>query len=166
MRSPKLKSRGSRPVVIPGPVGYLGRRAICIVRFSLWFYGGTGLGTAYGQDAQEGEAKTEQDQANKNDAKSSEKKGEWLFAPIPISSPAIGSGLEFAVARLFPFNKKDEVSPASTVGVGGVFTNNGSRAIAIGGRLYMKEDRFRVSAGIARREHQLRCLRRRKESRQ
>src|SRR5437899_1312819 len=44
-------------------------------------------------------------------AKPSEKKGEWLFAPIPISSPAIGSGLEFAVARLFPFNKKDEISP-------------------------------------------------------
>ena len=101
------------------------------------------------QTAQQGEAKTEQDQANKSVAKSSEKKGEWLLAPIPVSSPAIGSGLEWAVARVFPLNKKDEVSPASTVGVAGIFTNNGSRGVAIGGKLYMKEDRYRVAAGVA-----------------
>jgi hypothetical protein len=79
---------------------------------------------------------------------SSEKKGEWLFAPIPLSSPAIGSGLEFAVARLFPFNKKDEISPASAVGVAGLFTNNGSRGLAVGGKLYMKEDKYRVAVGL------------------
>jgi hypothetical protein len=101
------------------------------------------------QTAQQGEAKTEQDQANKSAAKSSEKKGEWLLAPIPVSSPAIGSGLEWAVARVFPLNKKDEVSPASTVGVAGIFTNNGSRGVAIGGKLYMKEDRYRVAVGVA-----------------
>ena len=84
-----------------------------------------------------------------NDATNSEKKGEWMLAPIPVSSPAIGSGLEWAVARLFPFNKKDELSPASSVGVAGIFTNNGSRGIAIGGRLYVKQDRYRVAAGIA-----------------
>jgi hypothetical protein len=80
---------------------------------------------------------------------SSEKKGEWLLAPIPVSSPAIGTGLEWAVARMFPFNKKDEISPASSVGVAGIFTNNGSRGVAIGGKLYMKEDRYRIAAGIA-----------------
>ena len=84
-----------------------------------------------------------------NHETNSAKKGEWLLAPIPVSSPAIGSGLEWAVARLFPFNKKDEISPPSSVGVAGIFTNNGSRAIAIGGRIYMKEDRYRVAAGIA-----------------
>ena len=99
--------------------------------------------------AQQGEAKTEPTQADKGAAKSSEKKGEWLLAPIPISSPAIGSGLEWAVARVFPLNKKDEVSPASAVGVAGIFTNNGSRGVAIGGKLYMKEDKYRVAVGIA-----------------
>jgi len=89
------------------------------------------------------------EETQSNDATNSEKKGEWMLAPIPVSSPAIGSGLEWAVARLFPFNKKDEVSPVSSVGVAGIFTNNGSRGIAIGGRLYMKEDRYRVAAGIA-----------------
>ena len=76
--------------------------------------------------AADGEPPREDTQSN------TERKGEWLFAPIPISSPAIGSGLEWAVARLFPFNKKDEVSPASAVGVAGIFTNNGSKGIAAG----------------------------------
>src|SRR5262249_28582286 len=33
----------------------------------------------------------------------------WLFVL------ALGSGLEWAVARLFPFNKKDEASPLLTI---------------------------------------------------
>ena len=101
------------------------------------------------QAAPQGEVKTGQDQANKSDAKSSEKRGEWLLAPIPISSPAIGSGLEWAVARLFPFNRKDDVSPASAVGAGGIFTNNGSSGVAIGAKLYMKEDRYRLTVAAA-----------------
>lgn len=94
-------------------------------------------------------APVNKEETQSNDATNSEKKGEWMLAPIPVSSPAIGSGLEWAVARLFPFNKKDDVSPASSVGVAGIFTNNKSRGIAIGGRLYMKQDRYRVAAGIA-----------------
>src|SRR4051794_18413660 len=85
---------------------------------------------------------------DKSASQPSDKKGSWLFAPIPISSPAIGSGLEYAVARVFPLNKKDEISPPSTVGLGGVFTNNGSRALALGARLYMKEDRFRFVVAL------------------
>jgi len=65
-----------------------------------------------------------------------------------VSSPAIGSGLEWAVARVFPFNKKDEATPASAVGVAGIFTNNGSRGIAAGGRLYLKKDKYRVAVAI------------------
>src|SRR4051812_30430981 len=58
---------------------------------------------------------------DKSASQTSDKKGSWLFAPIPINSPAIGAGLQWAVARVFPFNKKDEISPPSTVGIGGVF---------------------------------------------
>jgi outer membrane protein assembly factor BamA len=92
-----------------------------------------------------GDTKEQQGNAQTN----TDRKGEWLLAPIPISSPAIGSGLEWAVARLFPFSKKDEVSPASAVGVAGIFTNNGSKGIATGSKLYLKQDRFRVALGIA-----------------
>ena len=94
-------------------------------------------------------ANTGKDQRGNSNVKSSQKTGEWLLAPIPVSSPAIGSGLEWAVARVFPFNKKDEVSPASAMGIAGIFTNNGSRGIAFGTRLYMKEDRYRLAAAIA-----------------
>jgi len=107
------------------------------------------VGNAQTPQAQAVKPEQTPNQGQPANAKSSDKKGEWLFAPIPVSSPAIGSGLEFAVARLFPFNKKDEVSPASTVGVGGIFTNNGSRGLAIGGRLYLKEDRIRIATAIA-----------------
>src|SRR4051812_12682279 len=85
---------------------------------------------------------------DKSVAQASDKKGSWLFAPIPINSPAIGAGLQWAVARVFPMNKKDEISPPSTVGIGGVFTNNGSRAVAIGGRLYLKEDKYRFATAF------------------
>ncbi len=80
---------------------------------------------------------TQHDQTQKNDAQNDERKGEWVLAPIPIKSPAIGAGLQFVVARLFYVNKQDKVSPPSALGLGGVFTNNGSRAIALGGRLYL-----------------------------
>ena len=81
-------------------------------------------------------------------AQPEEKKAEWLIAPIPINSPAIGAGLEWAVGRVFPINKNDKVSPPSALGVGGLFTNNGSKAIAAGGRLYFKEDRYRVATAV------------------
>jgi hypothetical protein len=74
-----------------------------------------------------------------------EKRGEWLLAPIPISSPAIGSGIEWVAGYVFPFSKQDKVSPDSVAGAGGLFTNNGSRAIAVGTRMYIKEDRYRIT---------------------
>jgi surface antigen Omp85-like protein len=101
------------------------------------------------QQTQAAKPEEPKDQGQATGAKSSEKKGEWLLAPIPVKSPAIGSGLEWAVARLFPFNKKDEISPASAVGVAGIFTNNGSRGIVIGSKLYLKEDKYRIAAAIA-----------------
>jgi hypothetical protein len=89
-----------------------------------------------------------QAQTDKSATQSEEKKGEWLVAPIPINSPAIGAGLEWAVARVFHPNKKDEISPPSVIGAGGLFTNNGSRGIALGGRLYLKEDKYRLTTAF------------------
>ena len=76
---------------------------------------------------------------------SDEQKGEWVIAPIPVKSPAIGAGLEWALGYISPFSKQDKVSPPSMVGIGGLFTNNGSRGLAIGGRLYLKEDKYRLT---------------------
>jgi hypothetical protein len=75
------------------------------------------------------------------------KRGEWIAAPIPISNPAIGSGLEWVAAYLFKFHKDDKVSPDSIIGTGGLFTNNGSWGVAVAAKLYLKEDRYRLTAG-------------------
>src|SRR5689334_10767410 len=104
------------------------------------------VGPAHAQTGSE--AKPPKVPGQTDSTKPAEKKGEWLIAPIPINSPAIGAGLEWAVGRVFPMNKKDEVSPPSTIGAGGVFTNNGSKALAIGGRLYLKQDKYRIATAI------------------
>ena len=76
-----------------------------------------------------GAGQAQEAQVNSTSAVSEEKKGEWLLAPIPINSPAIGAGLAWLVARVFPLNKRDDISPPSIAGVGGVFTNNEIRYI-------------------------------------
>src|SRR5215213_8070009 len=53
------------------------------------------------------------------------KRGSLIFAPIPISSPAFGSGLILGIGYVFKLNLKDELSPPSTIGLATAFTNNG-----------------------------------------
>src|SRR5262249_35766790 len=97
--------------------------------------------------SQSSTAATTDPNKTQNSGQVDERKGEWLLAPIPISSPAIGSGLEYAVGYVFHFNKEDKVSPPSMGGIGGLFTNNGSRGTAVGARLYLKEDKYRIAIG-------------------
>jgi len=60
-------------------------------------------------------------------------RGAFVVAPLPISSPAIGSGIVPVLGYIFPFSKNDKVSPPSTIGAAGLITDNGSRGFAIGG---------------------------------
>jgi len=74
-----------------------------------------------------------------------EKKGlDFIAAPIPISNPTIGTGLAAVAAIVFPLSKADQVSPPSTIGVGGFYTDNNSWALGAGGRLYFAEDHWRL----------------------
>jgi outer membrane protein assembly factor BamA len=75
-----------------------------------------------------------------------EKRGEIVIAPIPISSPAIGSGLLLGLGFVFPLNKNDKLSPPSTIGAMGFGTNNGSRGGAVLGMFNFREDRYRIAA--------------------
>jgi hypothetical protein len=86
----------------------------------------------------------------KDERKKKEKRGAFVAAPLPLSSPAIGSGIIPVVGYIFPFSTKDKISPPSVVGAAGLVTNNGSRGFAVGGQLYMKENTYRVTAGFAR----------------
>jgi hypothetical protein len=45
------------------------------------------------------------------------KRGTFIFAPIPISSPTFGSGLILGGSYVFKFRMDDEKSPPSTIGI-------------------------------------------------
>lgn len=79
-----------------------------------------------------------------------DRRGAFVAAPIPLSSPAIGSGVTIVAGYIFPFSKTDKVSPPSVIGAAGLFTNNGTRGFALGAQLYLKEDRYKITAGFAR----------------
>ncbi len=73
------------------------------------------------------------------------KRGRFVIAPIPISSPAVGSGLVLVAGYVFKVNQDDKLSPPSVVGLAAAFTNNGSRGGGIGGRLYFKENTYQTT---------------------
>lgn len=82
--------------------------------------------------------------------KKKQSRGSLVVAPLPISSPAIGSGIIPVVGYIFPLSTKDTVSPPSVVGGAGLITNNGSRGFAVGADLYMLHDTYRVTTGFVR----------------
>jgi hypothetical protein len=73
------------------------------------------------------------------------KRGEIVAAPLPISSPALGTGIIPIFGYIFPFNKNDKVTPPSVVGAGGLITNGGSRALALMGNLFLKGGAYEVT---------------------
>ena len=79
-----------------------------------------------------------------------EKRGSFIIAPIPISSPAFGSGLLLITAYVFKLNEQDKSSPPSWIGAAGAFTNNGTRALAMGGKLYLKENKYQTTFALAK----------------
>src|SRR5271170_4020438 len=98
-----------------------------------------------GQDSQSTEAAPPKAEPKK---KKKPSRGAFVVAPLPISSPAIGTGLVPVVGYIFPFSTKDKVSPPSTIGAAGLITNNGSRGFAVGGQLFFDEDRYEITSGF------------------
>jgi hypothetical protein len=75
-------------------------------------------------------------------------RGAFVVAPLPISSPAIGSGIVPVLGYIFPFSSKDKISPPSTIGGAGLITDNGSRGFAIGGQFFLKENTYEITTGF------------------
>ena len=97
------------------------------------------------QSAQSAKTKEEQEKQEKRKKKSTHR-GSIVAAPLPIVSPAIGSGVIPLLAYIFPFSKNDKISPPSTVGAVGLITNNGSSGFGLGAQLFMKENRYEISS--------------------
>jgi hypothetical protein len=89
------------------------------------------------------DAKTEPEKTRE---KSPAHRGSIVPAPVPISSPAVGTGIVPGLGYIFQFSKNDKVSPPSVVGAAGLFTDNGSRGFGVGADLYMKENTYEVTA--------------------
>ena len=106
-------------------------------------------------DSQEGtQQPSETNPSSGNESKSEQEKssrrGSFIIAPLPISSPALGTGIVPIFGYIFPFRKDDKISPPSVVGMAGLVTNNGSRAFSAYADLFLKEDTFRITALYAR----------------
>jgi hypothetical protein len=91
--------------------------------------------------------KEKSDNTEEKKGKKEEKhRGSLVIAPLPLVSPAIGSGVIPIAGYIFPFSKNDKVSPPSTVGGFGLITNNGTRAWGFGGQLFLKKDTYEVAS--------------------
>jgi Omp85 superfamily domain len=107
-------------------------------------------GTVSAQTGNKEEQTSEPDSGSGKKVAKKEKRGEIVIAPIPVSSPAIGSGLLLGFGYVFPLNKNDKVSPPSIIGGMGFRTNNGSRGGAVLGVFNFREDRYRIATVGAR----------------
>ena len=99
-------------------------------------------------ESRQSDAEQQNDPKSQKDKKK-QNRGAFVGAPIPISSPAIGSGLALIGGYIFPLGKNDKTSPPSVIGGGAVFTDNGTRGFAAGSELYFAENRYHVLAGYA-----------------
>jgi hypothetical protein len=74
------------------------------------------------------------------------RRGSWVVAPLPISSPALGTGLVPVLADIFPFRKSAKISPPAVVGTAGLVTNNETRGFAAYGDLFLRADTCRITS--------------------
>jgi len=105
--------------------------------------------TGRSSDKTKGSPSTAEPTQNQKEPKK-EKRGSFIIAPIPISSPAFGSGLLLITGYVFKLNQEDQASPPSWLGGAGAFTNNGSRGLVLGGRLYLKENKYQTTFAVAK----------------
>ena len=75
-------------------------------------------------------------------------RGSLIVAPLPISSPAVGSGIIPVFAYIFQLRSKDTFSPASLVAAAGLITDNGSRAFGLAGQFFLKKNTYRITAAF------------------
>ncbi len=72
--------------------------------------------------------------------------GSIVIAPLPIVSPAIGTGIVPILGYITPVPVTDRGETPSVVGAGGLITDNGSRAFFLGADLYFKQARYEVES--------------------
>jgi hypothetical protein len=77
-------------------------------------------------------------------------RGAFVIAPLPISSPALGSGIVPLLAYIFPLHNSDKTSPPSLIGAAGLVTDNGTGGFVAAGEPCFKQNTYRTTAAFAR----------------
>lgn len=90
------------------------------------------------------------DDPDKDSTPRQPKRGSFIFAPIPITSPAFGSGIILGAGYVFKLSLRDKTSPPSTIGIATAFTNSGTRGVAIGARLNFGENKYQTTFAFGR----------------
>mgnify|MGYP003133653538 CR=1 FL=1 len=72
-------------------------------------------------------------------------KGNWVVAPIPVSNPTMGTGLQLATLYLHP-SRDGNGGPNPTSGLGAMYTDTNSWGVGAFHQDYLLDDRLRVTA--------------------
>lgn len=78
-------------------------------------------------------------------AKKQKRHGEFAVAPIPMINPTIGNGGGLGAIYAVHLGEAADTSPPSALGIGGFATGRGSWALGLGGRLNLRNDRYRIT---------------------
>lgn len=130
--------------------------AVCLIsRISAAQVGPVGSDSTASQQPINTAASSSQQPPSDTQQKSTQKKkssraGSFVLAPLPISSPALGSGIVPVVGYIFTLSPNDSLSSPSVIGAAGLATNNGTRAFVIGGDFYLKHDTYEIKSGFAK----------------
>jgi len=84
---------------------------------------------------------------DKDEQPETHKRGEFAVAPIPMVNPSIGNGGGLVVMCATRLGGAEDTSPPSTLGFAGFGTAMGSWGLGGGGKLNLKNDKFRISVG-------------------
>ncbi len=82
-------------------------------------------------------------------------KGNWVVAPIPISNPTLGTGLQLAVLYLHPARGNSDDSPNATTGLGLMYTDTDSWFAGLFHKTYLYDDSLRLMAAAGKGSLQL-----------
>ena len=85
--------------------------------------------------------------SDKTEQPKKHKRGEFAIAPIPLVNPSIGDGGGLTVMYATKLGGGEDTSPPSVIGFAGFVTESGSWAMAGGGKLYLKDDKDRITVG-------------------
>ena len=84
--------------------------------------------------------------------------GKFKFVPLPYLNydRVIGFSIGAIPMAMFNLSEKDTISPSSIAGLGGIYSENGSWFGMAFGRVYLKEDSWRITAagGLGQRNFQ------------